>query len=503
MAFLFSHPPLHPLHASPRIVLCSQITPPVQKRPVPVGKPLAVSILLQVQPFDIHVNPSILRSFTAYIAPVPFVEGSPEEEEVPFPQRQPPFTTPSHSTSSNLHTSATRDDDGTAGDRVAGGVERGSSSGQSVSTNFEKSALTASGSVRVLASQVTLELSSYPGGPAFMASTSHVFLRAITWPSDAMRAAARGNSGEGGVQAGPEVFARLSRVECRVNCGQESGGSTTATVQNRAKVGPSSQPDQLGDTVLKPFDVDVHLTRPGASSAGGVAALTAGVTTAASEHPPTHGWHAGVYVDELYLRFGPLHVRSLELLSDLFLPAVTAAELTAVELGRGRRARGTASGLQGLAGGGLIDDLAALDRVECREPAGHADAAKPGPGQAVFYGIGTTPQEGRPRQREDAWSNGAGASGVAEEEKEAGGRQGGEEEGRGGWVHCCEWRYWGLRRVAQVALPRLPLCGRVPLLEGLAVTSLEVELSFVDPLTETVKVSRLLIVWDYCLRGNV
>lgn len=474
MSFLFSHPPLHPLYASPPYV--------------PVCKPWAVSILLQVQPFDIHVNPSILRSFTAYIAPVPFVEGSPEEEEVPFPQRQPPLTTPCHSSSSNPHTSATRDGDGAAGDRAAGGVERASSSGQRVSTNFEKSALTASGSVRVLASQVTLELSSYPGGPAFMASTSHVFLRAITWPSDAMRAAARGSSGEGGVQAGPEVFARLSRVECRVKCGQESGGST-ATVQNRARVGPSSQPDQLGDTVLKPFDVDVHLTRPGASSAGGVAALAAGVTAAASEHPVTQGWHAGVYVDELYLRFAPLHVRSLELVSDLFLPAVTAAELTAVELGRGGRARGTASGLQGLAGGGRIDDLAALDRVECREPAGHADAVKPGPGQAVFYGVGTTPQGGRPRQGVGASSDGAGASGLAGEEKEAGGRKESEEEGRGGWVHCCEWRYWGLRRVAQVALPRLPLCGSVPLLEGLAVISLEVELSFVDPLTETVKVS--------------
>ncbi|CAM9544192.1 unnamed protein product, partial [Ectocarpus fasciculatus] len=444
-----------------------------------------LDVVLQVQPFDVHVNPSILRSFTAYIAPVPFVEGSPEEEEVPFPQRQLPLTTPCHSSSSNPHTSTTRDEDGAAGDRVAGGVERGNSSGQRVSTNFEKSALTASGSVRVLASQVTLELSSYPGGPAFMASTSHVFLRAITWPSDAMRAAARGgSSGEGGVQAGPEVFARLSRVECKVKCGQESGGSS-ATVQNRAKVGPSSQPDQLGDTVLKPFDVDVHVTRPGASSAGGVAALAAG---AVSEHPATQGWHAGVYVDELYLRFGPLHVRSLELLSDLFLPAVTAAELTAVELGRGRLARGTASGFRGLAGGGgRTDDLAALDRVECREPAGHADAVKPGPGQAVFYGVGATPQEGRPRQGVGASSDGRGASDVTEEEKEAGGRQEGEEEGRGGWVHCCEWRYWGLRRVAQVALPRLPLCGSVPLLEGLAVTSLEVELSFVDALTETVK----------------
>ncbi|CBN76641.1 conserved unknown protein [Ectocarpus siliculosus] len=443
-----------------------------------------LDVVLQVQPFDIHVNPSILRSFTAYIAPVPFVEGSPEEEEVPFPQRQPLLTISCHSSSSNPHTSATRDGDGAAGDRAAGGIERASSSGQRVSTNFEKSALTASGSVRVLASQVTLELSSYPGGPAFMASTSHVFLRAITWPSDA---AARGSSGEGGVQAGPEVFARLSRVECRVKCGQESGGSA-ATVQNRARVGPSSQPDdQLGDTVLKPFDVDVHLTRPGASSAGGVAALAAGVTAATSEHPVTQGWHAGVYVDELYLRCAPLHVRSLELLSDLFLPAVTAAELTAVELGRGGRARGTASDLQGLAGGRRIDDLAALDRVECQEPAGHADAVKPGPGQAVFYGVGTTPQGGRPRQGVGSSSDGAGASGVAGEEKEAGRRKEGEEEGRGGWVHCCEWRYWGLRRVAQVALPRLPLCGSVPLLEGLAVTSLEVELSFVDPLTETVK----------------
>lgn len=343
-----------------------------------------------------------------------------------------------------------------------------------MSTNFEKSAMTASASVRLLASQVSLELSSYPGGPAFMASTSHVFLRAVTWPSDAVRT--RGSS-RGGVQAGPEVFTRLSRVSFRVRCADEcrasaaTGGDDDGDDDARA-AGCASQNDQLGDTVLKPFDVDVHLTRPkangGAGAAGGVIA---------SQFQAAQGWHAGVYVDELYLRFGPLHTRSLELLADMFVPAVAAAELTAVELSRGQRARGTFSGGQGQREG-RVDDLLALDRVDCVGLAGSAAAVEPGPGQAVFFGIGTP--------GEDSWEgrDGDRASPRTSEEKE----EEEEEEEGDGWVHCCEWRYWGPRRVAQIALPSAPLRGSVPLLDGLVLDSLEVELSFVDPSSETYKV---------------
>ena len=76
------------------------------------------------------------------------------------------------------------------------------------------------------------------------------------------------------------------------------------------------------------------------------------------------------------------------------------------------------------------------------------------------------------------------------------------EEVDDGWVHCCEWRYWGLRRVAQIALPYAPLSGSVPLLEGLAIDSLEVELSFVNPLTQTLEVRPAewrVGVGDFCV----
>lgn len=447
---------------------------------------------MQVEPFDVHINPSVLRSLTAYIAPVPFVDGSPEDEEVPFPQRHPLLVAPCRS-NGNPSPSAARDGDGTAAS-----VRRGNSAGERVSTDFEKSAMTASASVRLVASQVTLELSSYPGGPAFMASTSHIFMRAITWPSDATRA--RGN-GEGGVQAGPEVFARLSRVSCRVRCADGSsalaagagagaadastsaaaatGATGAAASQNDGRVGGSSL---LGDTVLKPFDFDVHLTRPGANAAG-----TASVGTIAPEFIAAQGWHAGIYVDELYLRFGALHTRSLEFLADLFLPAVAAAELTAVDLARGRRVRGTASGRQGQSGG-RVDDLLALDRVECLESAGEANAVKPGPGEAVFYGVGTR-QQGSPEGSESA-STGLRTAGAGEEKKGEG-----DDDG---WVHCCKWSYWGLRQVVEIALPHAPLCGNVPLLEGLVVESLEVELSFLDPLTGVFKVGHRVCVIAHC-----
>ncbi|CAM9524405.1 unnamed protein product [Scytosiphon promiscuus] len=427
-------------------------------------KQAQLDIVLQVQPFDVHVNPSILRSLTAYIAPVPFVKGSPQEGEAPYPQRQPPLSTPCRS-SGNPPSSVAHAIDRTAGEGATV-FKRGNSAGERVSTDFEKSARTASASVRLLASQVTLELSSFPGGPAFLASTSHVFLRAITWPSDAIRAR-RGI--ENRAQAGPEVFARLSRVECRVRCGHEHGAAPTAeTSQDDGPRGrSSSRSGQTGDTVLKPFDVDVHLTRPRVN-AGRVAAVDR-ITLGGSA---AQGWHAGVYVDELYLRFGPLHTRSLERLIDMFLPAVAAAETTAVELARGPRTRGTTAAKQDQSGG-RIDDLVALDRLECAALAGRNGDVTPKPGQAVFYGV-EAPRAGREEGTGGARAGGANPSETTLEE---------EGQDDDGWVHCCQWRYWGLRRVAQIGLPHALLRGTVPLLEGLVVDSLEVELSWVDPLT--------------------
>lgn len=416
-----------------------------------------------MQPFDIHVNPSIICSLTSYVTPIPLAEDSSEAAEVPFPHFLPPVVTPFPSNCAPSASAAARDEN-PAPD--SGGLERGSSAGERVSTDFEKSAMTASASVRLLASQVSLELSSYPGGPALIAGASHVFVRAITWPPDASRRAvssdegAHGRTGNGGrAQVGPEVFARVTRVTCGVKRGIDSDGDAALREDDRS--GAPCRADEHGDTILKPFDIDVHLTRPRADP--GAAAGIASKLSAA------RGWHAGVYVDELYLRFGAVHTRSLELLGNLFLPAMAAANLTATKLARGQREHGTVTGRQ-WQHRGHIGDLRALERVECAESI-EETTVTPEPGEVVFYGVGA-PQEGLREDKDTATQTSA----LEREERD------------GGWVHCCEWRYWGLRRVAQIALPYAPLSGSVPLLEGLAVDSLEVELSFVDPLTQTLEV---------------
>lgn len=413
----------------------------------------------QVQPFDIHVNPSIICSLTSYVTPIPLAEGSSEATEVPFPHFLPPVVTPFHS-SGATSTSAARDESPPC-DGV--GLERGSSAGERVSTDFEKSAMTASASVRLLASQVSIELSSYPGGPALIAGASHVFVRAITWPADTGGATvsrdegAHGRAGSGGrALVGPEVFARLSRVTCGVKRGIGSDGD--ATLREDDHPGGPCRADQQGDTILKPFDIDAHLTRPRAASGAAV-----GI---ASKLSAARGWHAGIYVDELYLRFGAVHTRSLEILANLFFPAMATASLTATKLARGQREHGTATGKR-WQNRGHIGDLRALGRVECAESV-EETTVTPEPGEAVFYGVGP-PREGQSENEGTAAHTSA-------------------EEVADGWVHCCEWRYWGLRRVAQIALPYAPLRGVVPLLEGLAVDSLEVELSFMDPLTQTLEV---------------
>lgn len=399
------------------------------------------------------------------MTPIPFLEGSPEAIEIPFPTPRSSFTALSRSSSTTPSTSTAAGDDAEGGGGLGG---RAVSEGERVSTDFEKSARTAAASVRLLASQVSLELSSYAGGPSFVASTSHVFLRAITWPLDEGREEVGGEGRRrGGAQAGPEVFARLSRVSCRVDCSHKAGGRGNGDSQGAAATGVGdSRPDRQGDTVLKPFDLDVHLTRPKASSAAVVASSSSSEMSAA-----THGWHAGVYVDQLYARFGAAHARSLERLAEVFIPALAAAELAATELARRQHASARVVGGHGRSAS-HINDLRVLERVDCLDYVGEA-ALKPRPGQAVFYGVGVATQESQ-----EADEHGAPLDGTVSED-------GG---GGGGWVNCCEWHYWGLRRVAQVVLPRTPLRGNVPLLEGLALDSLEVELSFVDPLTGSYKV---------------
>lgn len=224
--------------------------------------------------------------------------------------------------------------------------------------------------------------------------------------------------------------------------------------------------------MLKPFDVDIYLTRPQASMTSGCGG-DCSVRGDGIGEPPSlaPGWHAAIYIDELYLRLGATHTRSLERLAGLFIPAVAAAESTAAKLARGPGSTRIVSGSRG-GGPTHADDLITLERVESLEYAERGANVRPRPGQAVFYGISAFQPD---VQEENIDGSAADGDGSSEEDD---------------WVICCEWQYWSLRRVAQVGLPCAPVVGSIPLVDGLVIDSLEVELRFVDPLTGSFKVRR-------------
>lgn len=429
----------------------------------------------QVEPFNVHVNPKIFHALTAYATPVPFEAGSTEALEAPFPNSvraaaaaAPTTTTSWHSTDSGAPPSSLNTAEESLG---RNGVRSPTFSGIREPSEFDQSAQPAAASMKFIASQVSIVLSSYPGGPAIIATTSHIFLQAIMRPPGGGDGSVRWASQ--GRECGDEVFARLSRVSCSVDCGH---GGPLSSPQNKNAVwgGGPRRPDlQGGDAVLKPFDVDIHLTRPQANSANDCGGNNSGSVDSTGESSSlAPGWHAAIYIDELYLRVGATHTHSLERLAGLFIPAVAAAESTAAKLARGPGSPRTVAGARG-GGPTHADDLFVLERVESFEYVGRGAAVKPRPGQAVFYGIDALQSDAREEKIDASAGDGNGSN---------------DEED--GWVTCCEWQYWGLRRVAQIALPCAPVVGGVPLVDGLVVDSLEVELSFVDPLTGNFKVRR-------------
>lgn len=315
--------------------------------------------------------------------------------------------------------------------------------------------------MKLIAPQVSIVLSSYPGGPAFIATTSHVFLRGIT-------RAPGGSSGGGG----DEVFAKVSRLSCSVDCWRDEPVSPLPNKSTTWAGGPRRLDVQRGDVVLKPFDVDIHLTRPqpnGASGSGGSSGNGARKPTSS-----TLGWHAGIHVDDLYLRVGATHTFSLERLARLFIPALVAVESTADKLTRGPSGPRTASVARGR-GAAHANDLLVLERVEAPDYVRGEKIVKPRPGQAVFYGLGT-------RQLD------------AQEEATSGPSAKGADGGEDGWVVCCEWKYSGLRRISQLSLPCASVAEGLPLVSRLVVDELEMELSFVDPLTGDFKVRRCAMI---------
>lgn len=436
--------------------------------PCPLSRPLSVYDAFcppQVEPFNIHINPSILLALTAYVTPVPPTKGSSEALESPFPYSA--RVTPTLSHSSYPVTAGPASSALATDDRTGGGCPRSLSGVIRELIDSEKPVEGAAASMKFLASQVSLVLSSYPGGPAFIATTSHIFMRAITRPPG--RAAVMGGrhghedveNEEGMIggrlwrSSGPEGFARVSQVSCKVDC--------CYFPASQSSVVPAAGPQQVlqvGETVLKPFDVDLHITHPESKHAA------VGRSGARLSSTSGQGWFVGVNVDELYVRFGVEHVRSLNRLAELFVPALATAKAMASLLSIGPGSRTPIAGTRRWIPA-RSNDLRVLERVESVYSFRRA-AVKPRAGEAVCYTIVASGMD----VREDG-------TGVDVEDG---------SEWEDGWVMCCEWQYWGLRRVAQIALPQEPLSGRVPLLEGVTVDSLEVELSFADPLSGKFKV---------------
>lgn len=317
------------------------------------------------------------------------------------------------------------------------------------SAGLEYATKGATASAKLIASQASLVLSSYPGGPAFIVTASHVFVRAITGSPSAMqgrldRDHVDGDAVDGG-KGGYEIYTRLSRVSCRVDC------SYSHTNQSSAVQATARHVVHGDDTVLKPFDIDVHLISPVMKSP----------VAGNDDRRSRQGWHAGINTDEMYARFGAGHVHSLDHLHRLFAPSVAAMKITAADLISGPFSRLARPG-SSRRGSARANDLGMLGLVDATDYFGE-NAAKPNPGQVVVYTSGT-PRAGTRSER---------ANEKAEDD---------------GWIVCCEWQYWGLRRVTQVALLNTPLRASIPLLDRVVVDSLEIDLSFTDPSSGKFKV---------------
>lgn len=428
----------------------------------------------QVEPFNIHLNPEILHVLSSYATPVPYEPGSPEALEVQFPNSVRAAVAAAPTTTTSWHTNDSSAAPSPSLNLAAedssehNGLRSRSLSDVGEWSKFEQSAKQAAASMKLIAPQVSIVLSSYPGGPAFIATTSHVFLRRIT------RA-----PGDNGGSGGDEIFAKLSRLSFSVDSWQDEPMSPLPNKSTVWAGGPRRLDVQRGDVVLKPFDVDIHLTRPQPNGASG----SVGGSGNRGRNPTSSavGWHAGIHVDDLYLRVGATHTSSLERLARLFIPALVAVESTADKLTRGPSGPRTVPGARGR-GAAHANDLLVLERVEALDVVGGDEIVKPRPGQAVFYGLST--------RHPDAQVEAASAA-------RARGADGGED----GWVVCCEWQYSGLRRISQLSLPCAPVAGGLPLVSTVLVDELEVELSFVDPLTGDFKVR--WCTWSVWLRLRV
>lgn len=399
-----------------------------------------------------HLNPSVLNSLTKYATPIPVEHASGEARETPFPslvvEKVKSFRSEELLAPSRVAT------DGS--EPVASMF---SSSGAAQSREFEESAKGATVRAKLLGSQASFVLSSYPGGPAFIASVSHLFVRAFT-RSSASHGATRGRSSSDDVdevgdtlRRGPnglEIFTRLSRVSCEVvPC-------HSPVTQNGTAPSSARHASHGDDTVLKPVDIDIHLT----SSEGRISGD-------GSSRPFSRGLHLGINVDDLQTRFGPSHVRSVALLVDHLAPSVAASRVVMADLASSPCSLVSVPQSSSRVSA-CANDLRALERVEVHEHFGET-AVRPNPGQLVLY---THTAPSAISSHNDYIES---ANGVKEKH---------------GWMLCCEWKYWGLRRIAQVLLPFAPLGACVPLLDGVSLDYLEIELSFLDPLSGKVEVSQ-------------
>ncbi|CAN0372628.1 unnamed protein product, partial [Discosporangium mesarthrocarpum] len=177
--------------------------------------------------------------------------------------------------------------------------------------------------------------------------------------------------GRAGGSPRADVFLRLSRISCYV-C------SAHVLPSQARRFTPGDLESE--NSVLKPCDLDAHLTRPGGRGTGDPGApFDAGQGGAARPGD----WQARLYLDELQVCFGTLHLQALGELASLFATATTNAATVAAMLSS-RPPLGSSPIGRGAWRQAGVNDMLTLQRVGVLEWGRKgARLARRGPGEMV------------------------------------------------------------------------------------------------------------------------
>ncbi|CAM9174195.1 unnamed protein product, partial [Choristocarpus tenellus] len=257
-------------------------------------------ITIQVEPFYLHANPSMLQSLAAFISPEPLCEGSPEALEPPFPHVIPP-TARSNSENSGgdigIDSSSCQNDSNPLGSSRSGGLKGEGNDGLHMG---ESSARTPMLKVKLLISNVALVVSSSEDGPAMIINTPHIFLTSESWlplhvDGECDRKGGKGKGVESRVRS--DMFLRISRLSC---C------ACSAFMPPSRSKGFSLDELKPCNSLLKPFDIDLRLMLLDSGGGG------------------SGEQRMGIFAEDIHLSFGASHLLTLKHLSVLFAAATTA-----------------------------------------------------------------------------------------------------------------------------------------------------------------------------------